>query len=209
MSSRVKMLRQRVEDYNKRYNAGLNKENTGYNEEYAAYQAQVNAYNDAITAINNLRDREIFVAADGGYYKKFSSGSLRIPFLTQAQIDHGDFGYSLVNGVVKYGNTPQPVHVYPALAAGTPAAPPAPSEENIKVPPLGLTLKQEHELVAPSANPVELERGANVGFLRKSELADNPAAPTEKNSAFFNLKGDDPNGLKDSGILARTIAGQN
>lgn len=212
MSSRVKMLRQRVEDYNKRYNAGLNKENAGYNEEYAAYQAQVNAYNDAITAINNLRDRELFVAADGGYYKKTSGpegvGSVRIPFLTQAQIDRGDLGYSLVNGVVKYGNTRVPVHVYPALAAGVPAAPPAPSEENIKVPPLGLTLKQEHELVAPSASPVELERGANVGFLRKSELADNPAAPTEKNSAFFNLKGDDPNGLKDSGILARTIAGQ-
>lgn len=214
MSSRVKMLRQRVEDYNKRYNAGLNKENTGYDEAYAAYQAQVNAYNDAIngfnTTINNLGEGTLFRDADGSY-KTIGPGGAPQPvtFLTQDQINHGDLGYSLVNGVVKFGNTPVPVNAtHPALTIGTPAAPPAPSEENIKVPPLGLTVKQNRELVEPSASPVELERGANVGFLRKSELADNPVAPTEKSSAFFNLKGDDPNGLKDSGILARTIAGQ-
>ena len=93
-----------------------------------------------------------------------------------------------------YGNyTP----VYSAPTAPTAyEQPPPPREPN-------LTVGNIREMKNPGRDMAGLQMAANMGIIGKSQLADNERS---KVSAFADP--DDPNNLKDAGILARTIGGQ-
>lgn len=102
-------------------------------------------------------------------------------------------------GAVRYFNT-APGWVQKAYAApSVPNAPVAP--EPPKAP--SLTQSDIRELENPGQDAAGIQMAANRGMIAKSELADNEKS---KNSAFADPE--DPNNLKDAGILARVIGGQ-
>lgn len=80
----------------------------------------------------------------------------------------------------------------------------APTQETPKAP--TFTVNQLEELANPSNSAAEINRAQAFGYTGKSALVAE-RDPT-KNSAFANLGGDDPNQLKDRGVLARAIAGE-
>ena len=80
----------------------------------------------------------------------------------------------------------------------------APTQETPKPP--TFTVNQLEEMANPSNSAAEINRAQAFGYTGKSALVAE-RDPT-KNSAFANLGGDDPNQLKDRGVLARAIAGE-
>ena len=80
----------------------------------------------------------------------------------------------------------------------------APTQETPKAP--TFTVNQLEEMANPSNSAAEINRAQAFGYTGKSALVAE-RDPT-KNSAFANLGGDDPNQLKDRGVLARAIAGE-
>lgn len=91
---------------------------------------------------------------------------------------------------------------HPGTAPVAPAEPAAPAE----VKPPNFTVNDVKELVEPGQNQAQLAMSAARGYIGKSELA--AENDPSKNSAFANLAGDDPAGLKEKGVLSRVIAGQ-
>lgn len=77
-------------------------------------------------------------------------------------------------------------------------------ERNIPEP--RLSLSDLKELNNPRDDMAGIAMANALGYSGNSALvADQPTSP---NSAFFNIGGDNPNNLKDKGILARTLAGE-
>lgn len=91
---------------------------------------------------------------------------------------------------------------HPGAAPTAPAEPAAPAE----VKPPNLTQNDIKEMQNPGLNQAELAMSAARGYIGKSQLASEN--DPSKNSAFANLAGDDPNNLKEKGVLARVVAGQ-
>lgn len=83
-------------------------------------------------------------------------------------------------------------------------APTAPAQEVPKAP--TFTVNQLEEMANPSNSAAEINRAQAFGYTGKSALVAE-RDPT-KNSAFANLGGDDPNNLKEKGVLARAVAGE-
>lgn len=79
-----------------------------------------------------------------------------------------------------------------------------PTQEVPKAP--TFTVNQLEEMANPSNSAAEINRAQAFGYSGKSALVAE-RDPT-KNSAFANLGGDDPNNLKEKGVLARAIAGE-
>ena len=84
------------------------------------------------------------------------------------------------------------------------SGPGAPTQEEPKAP--TFTVNQLEEMANPSSNAATLNRAQAFGFSGKSALV--AERDPSKNSAFANLGGDDPNNLKEKGVLARAIAGE-
>lgn len=84
------------------------------------------------------------------------------------------------------------------------SGPDAPTQDVPKEP--TFTVNQLEEMANPSNSAAEINRAQAFGYSGKSALVAE-RDPT-KNSAFANLGGDDPNNLKEKGVLARAIAGE-
>lgn len=68
------------------------------------------------------------------------------------------------------------------------------------------TLNEIAEMNNPTDDAAGVAKAQALGYSGNSRLkGDEPAS---RNSAFSNLGGDDPNNLKDKGVLARAIAGE-
>lgn len=80
----------------------------------------------------------------------------------------------------------------------------APEQMKLQAP--SLTLGDMEELQNPTDDQAGIAKANALGYSGNSKLVADE--PTSRNSAFFNIAGDDPNGLKDKGILARTLAGE-
>lgn len=105
----------------------------------------------------------------------------------------------------KPGTTTKVDTVYIPVKAFHPGtAPTAPAQEVPKAP--TFTVNQLEEMANPSNSAAEINRAQAFGYSGKSALVAE-RDPT-KNSAFANLGGDDPNNLKEKGVLARAIAGE-
>jgi len=118
-------------------------------------------------------------------------------------------GYDWQTGEPIYAKvTTTPVYLpvkafHPGTAPVAPATP-APPEE-VRKP--NLTQNDYKEIANPGQTQGQLAMQAARGYLGKSELAAEND-PSSQNSAFTNLKGDDPNGLKAKGLVAQAIAGE-
>lgn len=78
-------------------------------------------------------------------------------------------------------------------------------DESIKPP--TFTLGQIDEMNNPTDTPAQVEKAKGLGYSGNSKLVAEQAGDSA-NSAFTNLMGDDPRGLKDKGVLTRAIAGE-
>lgn len=91
---------------------------------------------------------------------------------------------------------------HPGVAPSAPADPALPNQ--VRAP--SFTVGDIREMTTPGQDQAGLAMSAARGYIAKSQLAaeNDPG----KNSAFANLAGDDPNNLKQAGVLSRVIAGQ-
>lgn len=96
-------------------------------------------------------------------------------------------------------------HLPPGTYASAYRAPTkVPVQEVPKAP--TFTVNELEEMAHPSNSAAEINRAQAFGYTGKSALVAE-RDPT-KNSAFANLGGDDPNNLKEKGVLARAVAGE-
>jgi len=224
--ARVKLLRQSLEDYNKKIMAG----DAEYQSAYGVYSGKTDAYNAQINAFNQelkgLDAGEIIQDADGGLqqldlkrglirYKgpttdAFSQGPRPGPvyqdkgggwfydrpvFINDATYD--DAGNQI--SPAQYGTRKTSIPVE-ATHPGT--APAAPTQGAVpRIP--NLTQGDIRELQNPSVDQAAMQMLANKGIIGKSELA---GMDQSKISPFADPE--DPNNLKEAGILARTLGGQ-
>lgn len=192
----VRLLRQSIEDYqkdasaaNEAYEAAYGQYSKDFEAQQAQHQGLINAYNAELNYI---------AAGNIGY------------------IDHGNGNITMVKGVDENGK-PIPVegfenqrgtigagaHVLPAVpVTPTPITAPAIPEE-IKAP--NLTVSNTRELMNPGQNQAQLGMQSAKGILGKSELAGDQQAAM-RGSAFADPN--DPQGLKERGVLARVMGGQ-
>jgi len=217
-------------------NAATEAANAAYSTAYDAYSGQSDAYNAQIQAYNaemaGLDPRDVFQDETGKLKTLTTNGEIKDYVPTTSNVlgmpvaakpykgEDGSWYYigrtpvpatygPEGNEVTPEGYTTGPIQiaveaVHPGVSAlpTEPAAPTAPDKP--KDP--NLTVNDWEELANPGRTPAQLAMAANKGLVAKSELADNTAPST--NSAFSNLSGDNPNNIKEKGVLARTLAGQ-
>lgn len=235
--ARAKLLRQYIEDYQRKV-AGVNEQveaaNAQYQSAYQGYADRANAYNAWVDQVKAGGDRDYFKMEDGtwrymtgrdGQLQAIAPGGRTAPPTYNAIYDSADqlkasraTGYNLVRNpdgtVTPYqtisgrgGLTYNPMNnTYGATGRlgefneQAPAAPVAP--EPVRAP--NLTRSNMKEMANPGLSQGQLALTRAQGFEGKSELrGDEMAAPT---SAFANQ--DDPNNLKEKGILARVMGGE-
>lgn len=190
--ARAKLLRQSIEDYQRKVgvaNQGIEAANAQYQGAYDAYSASVNAYNTAAAAVPyvvKVNDSNVYL----------SNGKLLAraldPALDPKGIESWVGKFYMGGGVVS--DTPGVAAPLPAPAEPTP--PDMPRAPN-------LTNSNMRELANPSQDMAGMQQSENRGIIAKSEL---PGMGDSKNSAFSDPE--DPNNLKGAGILARVIGGQ-
>lgn len=204
----VRLLRQSIDDYQKRIaaaNAQINAGNDAYQAAYGGYAQQTDAYNAQVNAFNQA-------AQGGGVY---SEGGKYFSATTGDPVDAG----SLVTGedgtqtwvipnspIMGSDNDPVGDTVLPYIGEKPGAAPVAPADPTAPayIKPPNLTASNMRELSNPGMDQAQLAMARARGFEGKSSLAgDEMTAP---NSAFADP--DDPNNLAERGILARVMGGQ-
>ena len=80
----------------------------------------------------------------------------------------------------------------------------APEQQKVRAP--TFTQNQINEMQNPTDDAAGVVKAQALGYTGNSRLkGDEPAS---RNSAFANLSGDDPNNLREKGVLARTLAGE-
>lgn len=244
----VRLLRQSINDYTKKFDAANAAYLAGYGDyqaQYDAYSAATNDYNARVAAFNAVGAQagDIF-QNEQGTLSKYGDDGKPIPYTLESSglnyaglggIGGNDAGnseggntqygepykndsgvwvmdtlqtsptYDALGNVVgsttaKTGSITIPVTAYhPGVAPTAPVEPIAP--ELIKKP--NLTVSDIRELQNPGLDQAGLQMSMNRGIIGKSELA---GMEQSKNSAFVDPE--DPNNLKDVGILARTLGGQ-
>jgi len=194
----VRLLRQSVEDYEKKV-AGANQ---NYEANHAAYAGQVDAYNTLVKSGTPLATPNA-----NGTYTLPSGQTVSL----SSELPRDD-DFSAVFDTKYMKNADGSITTYNSLPGGyqagetyklippTPSAPAAPQE--IREP--NLTEKDKGLLQNPTATPNQMVMAANTGAVAKSALAGEQ--PLSTNSAFRNP--DDPNNLKERGVLARVMGGQ-
>lgn len=229
----VRLLRQLVNDYNDR----INRANEDYAKEWGIYEKAVDAYNaqikDAqsgtkyvgqtsegwglfggVDAAGNLayqKSLNILNEVPSGGYVSYTEQGAEYPTKLE-YVKSGDkvveYAPTLGGQVENSGGVLvdsgryefQPTGVtYSYLPTKTPVEPTTP-----EVKPLNLTEKEKGLLSNPTLGPSELNMAQAWGNVGKSTLAGDEAPAAR--SAFADPE--DPNNLKDRGILARVLGGQ-
>ena len=229
----VTLLRQSLEDYNKKFDAA----NTAYLAGYGAYQTQFDAYKTATDNYNAQVEAFNAAGATAGSIFQNEQGTLSQYDIdgnvqafkpsTGGQYDMNTGGYvdgsgnnvtagdayKAADGTWVYDVTTTtapgtstvstvPISVSAYHPGTAPVAPTAPSDpELIRKP--NLTVSDLKELQNPGLDQAGMQMAMNNGLLGKSELA---GMEQSKNSAFADPE--DPNNLKDVGVLARVMGGQ-
>jgi len=222
--ARVKLLRQTLEDYNKKITAL----DTAYQQQYGVYAGQADAYNAKIEAFNvamgKIKPGFVYEDESGrlkevspkGEIRNYSAGSiLHGPLPTISKTPEGvwqktttierepavtdENGKIITPAVTESYSSPIKVNaIHPGTAStlNPPTQPTPPMAPN-------LTQGDMRELRAPSLDQAGMQMAANKGIIGKSELT---GMEQSKISAFTDPE--DPSNLKEAGILARTLGGQ-
>ena len=213
----VRLLRQQVQDYQRKLE-GINR---GYQADYRIYRGDVEVYNQALEKVKQGGNSTWLPNADGTYSLVRNAGG-------QPVYQGGsDMNVPMVDSLPPKGSGPNRVVVnvngrttnYVRGSAKDPwvenvnlrghpspyiARKPEAPDEPDATPSPNLTEKEKGLLRNPTAGPSEMVMANAKGVAVASSLAgDQPAAP---NSAFANP--DDPNNLKERGVLARVLGGQ-
>ena len=219
----VRLLRQSIEDYQKDAsvaNEGYEAAYGNYATEFAAAQAAeaaaVKGYNDRLAAAEASKT-PLAVDIGSGYKIIGTSGDGRVvPVVSDLKNQVGDFVFTrLPDGNLQlyklvqqdwqnkgYKAVEQPV---PALEKLTPTVMPTAPAEPKPVQAPNLTVSNTRELMNPGQNQAQLDMQSAKGILGKSELAGDQQAAM-RGSAFADPN--DPQGLKERGVLARVMGGQ-
>lgn len=176
----VRLLRQSLEDYNKR----VAKIDAQYRANYDKYTTDVNAYNADVSLHPNdpARSQQVgkqqYITGYGPDTTEWVGGEI-------------DGGMQTVRHPI-YADSPTtlPTPQAPAQAV----APPSPNYTNNDI----------AAMANPGTDPAGVVRANNLGYTGNSEVSAANSGPM-RNSAFNQ---DDPNNLKDRGILARVMGGQ-
>lgn len=210
----VRLIRQRLADYQKNINDPIeayNKTVAGLN---AKYNAEVDAYNkpynDALAggqAVQRNPDGK-YALVQGVNGTLTPSTKTFVSANTPWTGTNGDQvvvntktgtanWYSYDNGKYVKGAA------VPVIGGGVVPTAPVLPETPGPAKPLNLSLPDTRELAAPTDNPAAMEAMKAYGLLGNSKLA---VDEDTSRSAFKDQE--DPNNLKDRGILARTLGGQ-
>lgn len=179
--SNVRLLRQSLEDYNNR----VAKIDAQYQAQYGQYTKDVEAYNADVLLHPNDPVRSAQVG--------------RQQYITGYGPDTQEWVGDEIGGSMQAVRHPiyadSPTTLANPVAPAQPEAPPGPS----------LTNNDYKALANPGTDPAGVVRDNNMGYTGNSEIAALNDTPM-RNSAFSDPE--DPQGLKESGILARTLGGQ-
>lgn len=186
----VRLLRQRLTDYN----TAIDRINSRYQRNYDAYAADVEAWNAIAKATP-------YVVDVGGGGKTLARATLsngeRVPLKRLADMAAAKPGF-YYNGGLSFSE-------YPTAAGPLPVEPTmgkAPRQPN-------LTENDIRAIQNPPTNAAGVEMARAKGWTGESELVaenEDRARISAFESAFDNP--DNPQALKDRGILAKTLAGR-
>lgn len=230
----ARLLRQYLTDYNREVQ-GANKD---YKEQYATYKTAIEGYNAQIAAFNaaaqGMTPGDIYQNEQGGltqfddkgnpvayssaypswgYDESGSTTSAGAPYKAADGLWYYDIttttpgqGTNLITGEPNPSTTTVSKQYIPVKAfhPGTYSGPQAPKQEEPKAP--TFTVNQLEELASPTQNQAGVVKAQALGYSGNSSLV--AERDPSRNSAFANLKDDDPNQLKAKGVLARAIAGE-
>lgn len=198
----VRLLRQSVNDYEKQM-ADANKEVAGVNATYGSaydkYVADVSTYNSMVTGDNipRVKKTELY-----GLQDKDKIGVVTKDIVgPNGQV----FSYAL-DQTGRYEGRGTPT-TFGWHLVNTPAQPTAPTQgvvDTSKIRAPNLTQGDIKTLKNPPSTPSQGVMATNMGYTHVSNLADGDAP--SKNSAFTNP--DDPNNLRERGVLARVMGEQ-
>lgn len=217
----VRLLRQLVSDYNNR----IDKANTDYEKRWGIYEQAVNAYN---AKIEDAKSGTPYVGQTSKGWGIFGGVDSRgnIAYKSSAKVYNSASELPKTDKIgvrmlVREGDRYQEYkpqvtlprynsaggfkpsgQYYSALptASDVPSEPAGPDE----IAPINLTEKDKGLLQNPTLGPSEMNMAAARGVVGKSNLSgDELSAPI---SAFADPE--DPNNLKERGVLARVLGGQ-
>jgi hypothetical protein len=219
----VRLLRQRLSDYD----AAIQRINRNYEGDYEEYGAKVNAWNAIASKtpyVTQILDTSPTQIGDGdplggaGKLVRLSDGQRVVldagpveglvegayyngPSSSQVPTGEVDaYGQPIMKSVTTHGFSKLPAAAGPLPE--DPVMPDAPREPN-------LTQRDVRTLMAPPTNAAGVEMARAKGYTGNSELVaenEDRSRITAFQSAFDNP--DNPQALKDRGILAKTLAGK-
>lgn len=177
----VRLLRQSLEDYNNR----VAKLDSQYQSQYGQYTKDVEAYNADVSLHPHDPARS---AAVGKQQYIMGYGP-----------DTQEWSGNGVDGSVQ--TVRHPIYADSPTTLATPVAP----VQGVAPPPPSFTNNDIRAMANPGTDPAGVVRDNNKGYSGNSEIAAMNDTPM-RNSAFADPE--DPQGLKERGILARTLGGQ-
>ena len=179
----VRLLRQSIDDYQKdtdTENANYGAAYDKYSKDFEVAKAQVDAYNAQVAAKN----------AQGVYANH----------INQDPHTHALVYWYYTGNKDDVRGSPTP----PIVLGAKPVVPDAPATPTpVQAP--NITASNARELMNPGQNQAGLDLQAAKGIIGKSELTGDQQ-PAMRGSVF--AKQDDPQGLKERGVLARVLGGQ-
>lgn len=236
--SRAKLLRQYLQDYNRK----VGKADDIYREQYNAYKMKAEEYNAFVTSVKAGQQQAVGEYAPGAYtlLKGYTDDQGQVgltaayadkkgnPQMAGALVDKLPDGNSAgLNGVyLKGANGTATFHTWNSGAdmLGNTLEGVTPGWQNTGysarvMDNSGITPPTQDAPRAPSFTQGQIKEMENptddaVGMAKANALGYTGNArlkgdePASRNSAFANLSGGDPNNLKDKGVLARALAGE-
>lgn len=188
----VRLLRQSLEDYNNR----VAKIDSQYQSQYGQYTKDVEAYNADVLSHPN----------DPAYSQQVGKQQ----YIVGKQPDQMVQAIDPETGGLRtdiYGNPIMVNQVGANIYADSPTtlATPVAPVQGVAPPPPSFTNNDIRAMANPGTDPAGVVRDNNKGYSGNSEIAAMNDTPM-RNSAFADPA--DPQGLKERGILARTLGGQ-
>ena len=188
----VRLLRQSVDDYNAR----VARIDAQYQSQYAQYTKDVEAYNADVIA-HPYNEAKSQMSGGPRYFMGYQPDH-------EVQATDPDTGAPVTDAA---GDPVMTVRRGEKIYADSPttlANPVAPTQ-GVAPPPPSFTNNDIRAMANPGTDPAGVVRDNNKGYSGNSEIAAMNDAPM-RNSAFADPT--DPQGLKERGILARTLGGQ-
>lgn len=217
----ARLLRQSIEDYQKKYDTTAK----DFNARYKEYTDAVDGYNAEMDKLAQTPGAAAYVSNPDGTYSKVISKSGKLIFApTEQKIkgvkevpvsnprsgpstvlvtegpDKGAYAWTVQGGNVGWFPVGVSAGAPPPMIYNQPVAPKEP--DSIRAP--NITVSGSRELQNPGLDQSQLNLVGAKGIIGKSNLVADQQ-PAMRGSAFADPS--DPNGLKERGVLTRVLGG--